>query len=117
MKRFVREGNYHFLSSASKARLVQVVRRCYRELLSYDRCSVIELKRFCTQRRIQVPNARQITKGLLVVALETADEATEFAGFMELPPELRLMIYTPYFDSLDAVKTGDQSSGSDMVAR
>jgi hypothetical protein len=51
------------------------------------------------------------------VALETADEATEFAGFMELPPELRLMIYTPYFDSLDAVKTGDQSSGSDMVAR
>ena len=69
-----------------------------RGLLSYEPCTTLELRRFIVDRCIGI-SATKPTKADLVAILETADDEACFPQFTKLPAELRLCIYTMYFDS------------------
>ena len=100
MKNQLQHLRYKVPSFATKSRLTEALTRQWRGLLSYDGCTLRELKRFCAQRAIRVSHDCRLTKARLAEALEAADGETEFSRFMDLPPELRVLVYTLYFSSL-----------------
>lgn len=60
-----------------------------------------ELKLFLTQRGLMLPSTGRIAPSVLKAKLEDADDNVTFAGFSDLPPEVRLCIYELYFSSLE----------------
>lgn len=95
---FLESRHFTFLKSSSLHRLRYLCTRAQRGLISYDKRPVAELRRFCTQRGIQVPT--KVYKIILVLFLERDDEQVTFPRFMELPPELRVMVYGFSFNVL-----------------
>ncbi|KAK5701963.1 hypothetical protein LTR97_004781 [Elasticomyces elasticus] len=73
------------------ARLSYLWKRFRGGLLMYQRCSFTELSEFFWQRGLDGPKPR--SKKSLIAALEKADDQPAFERFLELPPELRAMIY------------------------
>lgn len=99
----LRQHGYKVPSSANKKTLVESNARCQQGFLSYHGCQPKELMVFCAQRHIEIPDGRKAKKAQLVHALQAADEKKDFPRFMELPPELRVQIYTDYFSSLGSL--------------
>lgn len=99
----LRHLNYKFQSSANKDRLIQLLSRHGRGLLSYDAYRVDELRTFCQERGLLSASSSRPQKVQMILRLETADEMATFERFMNLPPELRVLTYTIYFKSLPAL--------------
>jgi hypothetical protein len=74
------------------------------DILNYDDCTVGELIAFTKSRSIVVPPQvhGRFTKDSLVTALLEADEGSTFSRLLDLPPEIRNMIYEFYMDSFRA---------------
>ncbi|KXS98681.1 hypothetical protein AC578_1263 [Pseudocercospora eumusae] len=88
--------------SISAARAKHLYLRAQRHLLVYEKCSVEELRKFCTARHIPVQTANSRSKGqsakLLVARLEEADESMTLEKFLDLPPELRVLSLPEFYD-------------------
>ena len=95
-------NNHHYKvpSSSNKAILAKAASRATRGLLRYENYKVAELRQFCNQRDLKHPNLSKPSKSQLIQTLEEPDEHKVFRRLMDLPPELRLLIYTLYFKSL-----------------
>ena len=104
LKQKLKQHEYKIPSSGNKARLIEVMSRCQRGLMSYDGCQPKELSTFCTNRGIEIRSKLMPKKRQLIATLEAADDQRGFHRFMDLPPELRVQIYTSYFSSLGTVE-------------
>lgn len=98
----MRAGGYFFKKSDKAERSVALYYRMQRGLLSYDGCSVLELRKFVEGRGIVV-DLRKAKKDNLVKALEAADDAATFDKLMDLPAELRVAICEFHFESFPAL--------------
>ena len=96
LKRKLDEQGYYYKSSATKARLRDLLVRYDRGLLSYEKYTPKELKEFAVQRHLDIPTDTK--KDVLVSTLEQADEDATFDRIFDLPPELRNHIYTLHFE-------------------
>lgn len=92
------DNNYTHTSKSKKvAHLRALYVRCQRGLMSYEGQSVRELKLHLTRRGLPVVD--QSNKAAFKEQLEQADEDFTFR-LCDLPPELRNIIYSYYFDSV-----------------
>ena len=92
---------YHFNKSSNAARMKVHISRADRGLMSYEKRSMAELRSFCISRKILMPDMAKSSATALVSRLESEDEAgTTFGQFLDLPPELRLLVYEAYFDDI-----------------
>ncbi|KAK3702012.1 hypothetical protein LTR37_015126 [Vermiconidia calcicola] len=98
---FLNNRNYLFKSSSKKPRLMRLASRAQRCLPSYENCSIKELKAICAQQRLQLSGSEK--KQDIVDRLELEDEAKTFNGFLDLPAELRNVIYSMHFDEFEAM--------------
>lgn len=83
-----------------QTRLMQLLHRAERGLISYNTLSINTLQEFAASRRL--PHLLT-EKGVLIRLLERADDRVVFSRFMDLPVELRVRIYEHHFDSFDFV--------------
>ncbi|KAK3647820.1 hypothetical protein LTR56_007794 [Elasticomyces elasticus] len=65
--------------------------RFTRGLLPYTTCSNSELRRFCQQRGLKAIEGAM--RESLISVLENADDEPVFERFLDLPPELRAIIF------------------------
>lgn len=94
----LRDNSYsHKSKSKSVARLRALYVRCQRGLMTYEGQPIRELKLYLTQRGFPVVD--QGSKAILKEQLEQADEDVTFR-LCDLPPELRSIIFSYYFDSV-----------------
>lgn len=94
----LKDKNYSHTSKSKRvARLRALYVRCQRGLMSYERQPVRELKSYLAQRGLPVVD--QGSKANLKGQLEQADEDVTFR-LCDLPPELRSIIFSYYFDSI-----------------
>ena len=98
------ELGFKFPASANKSRLIYLLHRAERGLLSYDKCSVAELQRFAVDRRLTGRAVKPSSKASLVKKLEHADRRLQFHSFMGLSPEIRCMIYEFHFSTFETVE-------------
>ncbi|SMY29365.1 unnamed protein product [Zymoseptoria tritici ST99CH_1A5] len=90
-------GERHYPIATVATRLFQLAKRTQRRLRCYDGDSGKELKDFVRQRGLAA--ATHVKKRELIEVLEAADEDATFARFLDLPPELRTLIYEFHFAS------------------
>ncbi|KAK4892445.1 hypothetical protein LTR27_009101 [Elasticomyces elasticus] len=97
------------------ARLSYLWKRFRGGLLMYQRCSFTELSEFFWQRSLDAVKPKPRSKKGLIAALEQADEQPVFERFLELPPELRAMIfaYAEYEEDEEEFEESDESEESD----
>ncbi|KAF7195847.1 hypothetical protein HII31_02864 [Pseudocercospora fuligena] len=90
-----------YFKTISAAHAKHLHLRAQRDLLVYDKCTVEELQKFCTARNIsyQVSKSRSKKQNVkvLVARLEETDESMVLEKFLDLPPELRVLVYGHYF--------------------
>ncbi|KAK3722716.1 hypothetical protein LTR37_002287 [Vermiconidia calcicola] len=101
LRSFLNNRNYLFKQSSKKPRLNRLATRAQRCLPSYETCSIKELKAICAQQRLQLSGLEK--KQDLVDRLELEDESRTFNAFLDLPAELRNVIYFMHFDGFDAM--------------
>lgn len=94
--KILREKNFAFKRDANSEELARLCRRAERGMMSYYGRPVAELRQFCKQRGLRGTQDKK--KGELVVLLEDADEEAQFPRFLELPPEIRVLVYEFSFD-------------------
>lgn len=99
LRELLRERNFATLKSTSVARLKTLYIRSQRGLLSYEGLPLHELKRFAAQRALPAVVGQKKTIKVLKAQLEMADEEATFDRFLDLPPELRCLIYAFHFES------------------
>ena len=97
----LRARNYGTSKTTSVSRLRALLVRCQRGLLSYDGLPLRELRLYAAQRGLPLPRGKKNTVKTLKAQLEQADDENTFERFSDLPPELRQIIYSLYFKSLD----------------
>lgn len=93
----LKDKNSSCASNVARARLQALYVRCQRGFLSYEKMKLPELRYYTSQRNL--PIAAESTVASLRARLEQADEDATFGRFLVLPAELRLRIYTHYFNS------------------
>ncbi|KAK3702011.1 hypothetical protein LTR37_015125 [Vermiconidia calcicola] len=93
---------FHYKKSANRERLNVLLKRAESGLVSYDGCTVAELRKFCRDRKLVIEGTGQakVSKLDLVEFLESEDERPRFHGFLELPAELRNSIYHMHFEQI-----------------
>lgn len=94
---------YKVPSSTNMEKLAEANARCQRGFLSYNGCQPRELVAFCAQRHIQIPGGPKAKKAQLMQCLHEADEQLSFPRFMEMPPEVRILVYVAYYSSLGRI--------------
>ncbi|KAK3615453.1 hypothetical protein LTR22_027432 [Elasticomyces elasticus] len=93
---FVNKGGYTALAKTiTKDTVLGYAFRIECEQLCYFRCSDAELKRFVKDRGIDTPEGR-FRRSAIIEVLEHADEELAFTKFLDLPPELRTIVYDYY---------------------
>ncbi|KAK3642187.1 hypothetical protein LTR56_001167 [Elasticomyces elasticus] len=97
------------------ARLSYLWKRFRGGHLMYQRCSFIELSEFFWQRGLGAVKPKPRSKKSLIAALEQADEQPVFERFLELPPELRAMIfaYAEYEEDGEEFEESEESEESE----
>lgn len=80
-----------------EARLRELCIRLDVGLMSYENCTLIELRNFLHQRGVLAITTPIRPKRVYIQLLEQADDNRTFAPFMRLPPELRVRVYKFYF--------------------
>lgn len=93
------ERGYYYEAHATQERLRQLVLRCSLRLLSYDKYTLEDLKKFAANRRL--PLTVEKTREDLITVLERADEHSTFDRILDLPPELRNAIFQFHFADFD----------------
>ncbi|KAK4972312.1 hypothetical protein LTR42_006819 [Elasticomyces elasticus] len=96
-KRILSGRRFYSKTSVSRTRVQALLSRSDRGFCSYERFSSAELRLFCTNRGIDLTARQSAKKSNIVEVLESADENVTFSKFMDLPPELRLAIYSAHF--------------------
>ncbi|KAM0703575.1 hypothetical protein Q7P35_009514 [Cladosporium inversicolor] len=97
----MKRANFPTNKATNTARMRELFIRCQRGLLSYERLPSRDLKLFISQRGLPVTPNQKTTVAALRAQLEQADDDATFDRFSDLPPELRQLICTHYFKSLD----------------
>ncbi|KAK5697314.1 hypothetical protein LTR97_007451 [Elasticomyces elasticus] len=95
------ERKIDYNKSSGKQRLLALVSRYECGLRSYERNNKRELRQICHARNLALETSPTANKANLIALLEAADDAVQFPGFLELPLELRLQVYTHHFDSFE----------------
>ena len=98
---YILKDKKYFHTSKSK-RVVHIRAlyvRCQRGLMSYGGLPIRELKLYVAQRGLPIDLNKKTTLTELKVKLEQADEDVTFR-LSDLPPELRKIIFSYYFDSV-----------------
>lgn len=98
LRRFLRQRNFKFKRGLSPAQFVHMHSRAERGLMSYYALPVAELRKFCADRKLLNHSGKK--KEELIEMLEAADEQCQFPKFLELPPELRILVYEFSFDMI-----------------
>ena len=106
MQNRLQERDFYFKTSSVKTRLIKLLSRSERGLLSYDKCSAVELRIFCSSRllRLHGKERKQQLIYLLEDEVEDEDEEATFEQFLELPSELRTRIYSFHFQEFEDFK-------------
>lgn len=91
--KYLEEHGYRCRENASKAVTPDAVGRYQRGLMSYQGLSVSELQSLCKAKGV---SSKAKTASRLARALEKADDNATFR-FLDLPAEIRNMIYELYF--------------------
>jgi len=94
----VLENKGYSCRSKRLARLCALYAPYQRGLLSYELMPLRELKLYATQRALPITPGQKVTLTSLKTQLEQADEGATFR-LSELPPELRGLIFSYYFNS------------------
>ncbi|KAF7186707.1 hypothetical protein HII31_11939 [Pseudocercospora fuligena] len=81
----------------SKQQYAEHIARYQHHRLLYKKCSLEELKRFAHDRGLAVTNSSRREIAKFTSMLTDADSNSCFHHFMDLPPELRLVIYEHHF--------------------
>ncbi|KAK4621804.1 hypothetical protein CLAFUW4_07358 [Fulvia fulva] len=68
---------------------------------AYHKCSVSELRNFCETRKLVMPLSEKASRTDLIHTLHAADESQPLDESMDLPPEVRVIIYKFYLGSLN----------------
>lgn len=92
---------FRSLKSTHSIRLRALYKRAQRGLMSCEGLPLEELKFYAAQRGLPPNLGPYITVNVLKAQLEDADDEATFDYLPKLPPELRGLIYTYYFNSLD----------------
>lgn len=100
MRQTLEEGGYKSRKNASKAVLASSLGRLERGLLCYEKCNVDQLPSFCESRGLM---SKAMTVLGLARRLEKADDDSTFPRFLELPPEIRNLIYECHFAAYEAI--------------
>ena len=79
-----------------------------RGLLSYDACSIDELRRFVEARSLPLPKQFFQSKADFINALELDDDEGCFPKFTDLPAELRVRIYAMVFGKVQVIRVPRQ---------
>lgn len=87
--------------ATSTARMRERFIRCQRGLLTYEKLTSRDLELFTAQRGLPVRSDQETTVAALKAQPEQADDEATFDRFLDLPPELRRLIYAHYFKSLN----------------
>ncbi|KAK3626560.1 hypothetical protein LTR56_019730 [Elasticomyces elasticus] len=87
--------------SSTVVRFKALLRRSDRGLCSYDKRSKAELLQFCESRGYARSDVLKSSKADLIALLENYEPV--FEPFMELPPELRVLIYEYHLASLESL--------------
>jgi hypothetical protein len=99
MKVTMNSSKYYCPKSASLQETAKRFLSYQRGLPWYNSCKIDELRRFCKDRFLVQPGQKSLKKADLVELLNDADEAPAFRHFMDLPPELGVLVYTFHFES------------------
>jgi len=91
---------YPVPANATLGLLLGLLRRALRGNVPYASCSLDELQIFMQQRSMKVPSGKLLTHARLIRALEKADDVQTFEKMLDLPPELRVLIFEIYFEDL-----------------
>ena len=89
---------FYFKRAEKKDRLWALYHRLQRGLPSYDQWTVPELKALFRTRGLTI-YAEKFRKTDLIEALEQTDEEVRFEKFMDLPPEMRIRVYSVYYNA------------------
>ena len=110
LKNFLQELGFYHKKSEKLARLEGLVERCNRGHISYEACYVAKLRQLVKDRGLEMTLPRKAAKKQLVQHLEDADDRDDaaqgsrnFPRFLELPPELRNVVYEYYFKALGVI--------------
>lgn len=86
-----------------KEKAIRLHRRAERGLIACETRTAVELKSFVSSRGLDGGNTTLTWKAQLISFLQRADEATTFHHFTDLPPELRIRVYSFDFRSFEPV--------------
>lgn len=100
LRQRLEEKTFAVLKRVNNTRLRALYVRCQRGLMSYEGLSFRELKLYAAQRGIKITVFPKATPTTIKAQLEQADEDATFNRLDDLPPELRLMIFQHYYNSL-----------------
>lgn len=96
IRNYLTAQKYAFGRKDLLPRLEYLSNRAQRGLISYYGRPVAELRKFCTDRKIE--DFKGMKKAGLIKVLEDEDEWSQFPRFLDLPAELRVLIYEFSFD-------------------
>lgn len=105
-KRHLDSKGISYKKSSTLTRIVHLYYRVQRGLLVFDKYSLTELERICVRRHHKLPDS--LSKGKvaarkeIALHLETHDINNTFDKFLDLPAELRVMIYKCHLQDLEA---------------
>lgn len=115
-RKYLQERKYAFpFHGEYDGHLPYLCTRAQRGMMSYHKCSVKELRKFCKTRGLHVDtrtnwtakDVQRLDKDSLRRILEYSDEHAKFTKFLDLPPELRLMVYEYSFDVVQGSENKD----------
>lgn len=98
LKESLHKAGYHIKSNATKAEMVPAQQRVDCGHMCYHAISVDELQTFARDRHVVLKDSKRWT---IMKALISADYKRTFEGFMDLPPELRNVVYAFYLAAFD----------------
>lgn len=100
-KKFLRQKGCRYPKKATQAVLLDLHSRAQRGLPRYHRFRLNELQLFCITRGLKTTTDNPGTKAQLIQLLQHADDTSTFPHFLDIPPELRVQIYTFHLQDLD----------------
>lgn len=116
-KKYLTERNFAFGKEGQSVEHIEYLcSRAQRGMISYHKCSLVELRKFCKQRGVHVSEhhnhstdyvQKSLSKDQLRDVLEYSDEQARLPRFKELPAELRVMIYKYSFNMMHGPQNED----------
>lgn len=99
---------HYYVKATRKERTIETLHRFERGLLAYDLSSKSELQIFVRDRGLQDTIPATALKHKIIKRLEAADDTATFDRFLDLPPELPVMVYEFHFESFGPIDIAEQ---------